>query len=424
LPVNKTVGSAVIGGTVLQDGMLHVVVKASPENSMLQQIILLVEGAQMQKAPIQQVADTIAGVFTVIILTCAAVVFVLWMTLLKTDNVKENLIPEGMSDFNIAFTLAVSTLVVACPCAMGLATPTAIMVGTGVGAKFGVLIKGGEALENANKITTIVFDKTGTLTVGCPSVTGVYILSNTGAPRVQLYEGVDAAATGSVYHIDTKGDIDTVTAAAETSLEFFNFEQLMWLTGCAEVSSEHVLGRAIVQHASDQAGMAALVEPAEMKAVTGKGVECTIRGVKVHIGSLSYLQETNIANSDNQDFIALAEKIQGTGAIVIFVAIDGVMCSFMQLADSARPESKSTVKALQDKGISVWMVTGDNRRTAVFMGALVGIPEDYIIAGALPNTKIEHVKKLQMTQVVGFVGDGINDGEYFIYCLYLIILCR
>jgi Cu+-exporting ATPase len=414
LPVNKTIGSAVIGGTVLQDGMIHVVVKAAPENSMLQQIIHLVEGAQMQKAPIQQVADAIAGVFTIIIVSLAIMVFVLWMSLLETESLSDKHLPADMSNFNLAFTLAVSTLVVACPCAMGLATPTAIMVGTGVGAKFGVLIKGGEALENANRISTVVFDKTGTLTVGCPSVTGVYILSNTGAPRVQLYEGTDTDNTGRVFDIHANGIIDKDSKGSEappTSDEFYDFLRLMWLTGCAEVSSEHVLGRAIVQHASDVPGMPSLREPEEMKAITGKGVECTINDVKVLIGSLSYLQQENVKHSDNNSFVSLAENIQGTGAIVIFVAMDGVMCSFMQLADSARPESKDTVKALQDRGIAVWMVTGDNIRTANSMGAVVGIPEDHIIAGALPNTKIDHVKKLQMGQVVGFVGDGINDGK-------------
>jgi Cu+-exporting ATPase len=298
---------------------------------------------------------------------------------------------------------------------MGLATPTAIMVGTGVGAKIGVLIKGGEALENANRIATVVFDKTGTLTVGCPSVTGVYILNSTGAPHVQLFEGVDLTDTGGLLDIDNRGLIDKASATPtppSMARDYFDFMRLMWLTGCAEISSEHVLGRAIVQHASDMTGMPDLLEPEEMKAITGKGVECTVDGVKVHIGSLSYLQEENLTHSQNRDFIALAESIQGTGAIVIFVALDGVMCSFMQLADSPRPESRATVKALQDRGIAVWMVTGDNYRTANFMGGVVGIPEDHIIAGALPNTKIDHVKMLQETQVVGFVGDGINDGEF------------
>lgn len=413
LPVNKTVGSGVIGGTVLQDGMLHVVVKASPENSMLQQIIQLVEGAQMQKAPIQQVADAIAGVFTIIILSLAAIVFVLWMSLLESESLSDKHLPADMSNFNIAFTLGVSTLVVACPCAMGLATPTAIMVGTGVGAKFGVLIKGGEALENANRITTVVFDKTGTLTVGCPSVTGVYVLSNTGAPRVQVFEDSDPSKTGRMVNIGVNGAIDEVSASLNATStpenEFYDFTRLMWLAGCSEVSSEHVLGRAIVEHASDVPGIPPFREPEEMQAVTGKGVNCTLNNTRVLIGSLSYLQEENVKHSDNKDFIALAERIQGTGAIVIFVAIGGVMCSFMQLADSPRPESKHTVKALQDMGIAVWMVTGDNHRTANSMGAVVGIPADHIIAGALPNTKIDHVKKLQQDRVVGFVGDGIND---------------
>ena len=255
-----------------------------------------------------------------------------------------------------------------------------------MGAKFGVLIKGGEALETANKITTVVFDKTGTLTVGCPSVTGVYILNNVGAASVQLFEGFDSATTGELFDINVAGVIDRASGTGvppSLSHEYFDFLQLMWLTGCAELSSEHVLGRAIVQHASEQPGISALLEPEELTAITGKGIECVAQGVKVNVGSLSYLQEENVTHSKNRDFIALAENIQSTGAIVIFVAIDGVMCSFMQLADSARPEARPTVKALQDKGIAVWMVTGDNHRTANFMGGVVGIPEDHIIAGAL-----------------------------------------
>ena len=411
LPVFKSVGSSAIGGTILQDGTLHVMVKSSPENSVLQQIIQLVEGAQMDKAPIHQIADAIAGVFTMIIVALAVGVFLVWIILLETNNVQTQYLPEGMSNFNIAFTLAVSTLVVACPCAMGLATPTAIMVGTGVGAKLGVLIKGGEALEKANKISTVVFDKTGTLTVGCPSVTGVYILNNAGSPSVRVY---NKFSDGNVFNVKTSdGVIDYSTPCERDTCgpaDFFDFLQLIWLAGCAEVSSEHVLGRAIVEYATGLPMENKLREPEDMNAVTGKGVECIVDGLKVNIGSLSYLQGEEVAHSHNEVFINIAENIQGTGAIVIFMAVDNVMCSFIQLSDSARPEAKRTVEELHRRGISVWMVTGDNHRTAKYMGSVVGIPDDHIIAGALPNNKIEHVKKLQCAEVVGFVGDGINDG--------------
>jgi P-type Cu+ transporter len=181
MPVNKSVHDDVIGGTQLQEGVLHIKVRTVPEHSVLQQIIKLVENAQMEKAPIQQMADQIAGVFALIVISISLFVFVLWFTLLKFEIISREYLPPNLSDFVIAFTFSISSLVVACPCAMGLATPTAIMVcppplssssllngtqvGTGVGAKIGILIKGGEALETANKLTTIVFDKTGTLTM-------------------------------------------------------------------------------------------------------------------------------------------------------------------------------------------------------------------------------------------------------------------
>ena len=165
MPVTKTSGDDVIGGTQLLEGILHIKVRTIPENSVLQQIIKLVENAQMQKAPIQQTADQIAGKFALIVMIISILVFIIWYMLLTWNLISRQWLPKDLSDFVIAFTFSISTLVVACPCAMGLATPTAIMVGTGVGAKLGILIKGGEALETANKLTSIVFDKTGTLTM-------------------------------------------------------------------------------------------------------------------------------------------------------------------------------------------------------------------------------------------------------------------
>ena len=422
LPVNKTVGSQAIGGTILVDGMLHVLVKSAPESSMLQQIIQLVEHAQMEKAPIQQLADAIAGVFTLIIITCALVVFVLWMVLLETNSVSGSILPSGMSNFNIAFTLGVSTLVVACPCAMGLATPTAIMVGTGIGAKLGILLKGGDTLEKANKISAVVFDKTGTLTMGSPSVTGIVFLSLTGDSFVKIETTDGSDDNVSFCRVDSTGSTEADNNSSfQAEIEFSDRTKLLQLVGSAELSSEHVLGRAIVQFVQSHPDVPPLAEPDEMTAVTGKGLKCIVEGSTVLIGSLSYLQEENVKHSDSSSFAALAGKFQGKGAIVVFVAVDGIMCCFLQLADNARKESRATVHALQNNNIDVWMVTGDNQRTAEAMGAIVGIPVERIVAGALPNTKIDHVKKLQMEHTVGFVGDGINDGSDNICFIFMVL---
>ncbi|CAM9273959.1 unnamed protein product, partial [Ectocarpus fasciculatus] len=378
-PVFKKVGDRVIGGSVLKEGVVHVRVTETPEKCVLKQIITLVEHAQMKKAPLQQSADKIAGQFAIVVFALAVVVFVVWIILLMAGIVDiDDLLDDhdetspATSPFTTAFTFAISTLVVACPCAMGLATPTAIMVGTGVGAQLGVLIKSGEALETAHKVNAVMFDKTGTLTTGNPTVTRVI---NAGGWTLPVEN-----------------------------------EAMLWFAACAELNSEHILGRAVVQYATSISTMPELQQPKDFVATTGKGISCTVEDRAVIVGTLDFIRECNVEESLNNGLAQYSIESANDGCTTIYVATDGVLQGLIELSDPPRQESKATVAALRNAGIDVWMVTGDDHSTAKSIGRQVGILPHKIIAKALPSTKIKHVKQLQSKGfTVGFVGDGIND---------------
>jgi len=346
MPVSKETGDPVTGGTMNESGSFVMRAERVGRDTALAQIVALVEHAQGSKAPIQRVADRVTGWFVPAVLGIAAVTFVAWMLLGPEPSLP------------MALSTAIAVLIIACPCAMGLATPTAILVGTGAGAEHGILIRDGAALEGAERVTAVVLDKTGTITRGAPEVTLVH-------PE----EGIDPA--------DLLG-----TAAA------------------AERGSEHPLGEAIVRRAEAD-GM----EPATASAFTavgGRGVRAEIAGSSVLVGTRAFLAESGVGVRED----AVPDGI-GTP---VFVARDGHFIGVLELADALKPSSRDAVRRLDEAGLDVWMISGDRRATAVAVGAEVGIGADRILADVLPAEKAARVQALQAQgEVVAMVGDGIND---------------
>jgi len=352
VPVEKKSGDAIFGSTMNTTGALTFRATKVGKDTALQQIVRLVQEAQGNKAPIARLADTISGYFTPVVLGIALVTFVVWYFVAPADT-----------RLSMALLTFVSVLIIACPCALGLATPTAIMVGTGRGAEHGILIKGGEALETAHKLTAIILDKTGTITQGKPALT----------------------------------DVRALPGIAEADL--------VRLAASAERRSEHPLAAAIVQGA--KARGLTLAEPTAFKAVVGNGIEATVDGRPVLVGKRGLLDDRGM---DTSALDALAGELAAAGKTPMYVAIDGTPAGLIAVADGVKPESKAAIEQMQKMGLRVAMITGDNARTAAAVAKEVGIAPDLVFAEVLPANKADHVKKLQAEGlVVGMVGDGIND---------------
>jgi Cu+-exporting ATPase len=348
LPVNKTTGSNVIGATVNKQGRLIIEATHVGVQTALAQIVRLVEQAQGSKAPIQRVADQVSGVFVPIVLTLAALTFLGWLVI-------------GQVGFTTAMIHAVAVLVIACPCALGLATPTAVMVGTGKGAEMGILFKNSEALENAHRLNIVALDKTGTITKGEPSVTDILPLNG--------------------YEVD----------------------ELLRLTASAERASEHPLAQAVVKAAQDK-GMN-LSQLQAFEAESGRGVRAVVDGKTILVGSLRYLREqgVDVANVETQ-----VSALQQNARTVVASAVDNVAVGVLGIADTVKESSRDAVKALRNIGLEVVMITGDNEKTAQAIAREVGI--ERVLADVLPGQKADAVKSLQAGgKLVGMVGDGIND---------------
>jgi Cu+-exporting ATPase len=350
LPVEKKSGDEVFGATINKTGAFQFRATKVGKDTALQQIVKLVQDAQGSKPPIAKLADTISGIFTPIVISIAIAAFVIWFVAAS---------PEVR--FTMALVNFVSVLIIACPCALGLATPTAIMVGTGRGAENGILIKGGDSLETAHKLNAIVLDKTGTITKGEPSLT------------------------------------DVVPADGFSESEFLK------TVASAEKSSEHPLAAAIARGAADRNLAFEKVE--SFNALEGRGIEAKVSGKSLLLGNLRLMNERKIELNGAQN---TAEKLAGEGKTPMFAAIDGRYAGIVAVADTIKPESKEAISALQNLGLEVVMITGDNRRTAEAVAAQVGIKR--VLAEVLPEGKAAEIKKLQAEKkLVAMVGDGIND---------------
>lgn len=348
MPVDKTAGDKVYAATLNTTGAIRFRAEKIGSDTALAQIIKLVEDAQGSKAPIAKMADIVSGYFVPVVCAIALLAGIAWFF-------------GSGGDLKFALTIFISILVIACPCALGLATPTAIMVGTGKGAENGILIKGGEALETAHKINTIVFDKTGTITEGKPAVT-------------------DIRTTGS-----------------------YTPDQLLQLAASAEVNSEHPLGQAIVSCAREK-GLE-LLTTERFESITGRGIDAQTGGKDILAGNRKLMTDRGVALTELE---AVADQLAGEGKTPMFIAAAGVLAGIVAVADVVKPNSRSAIASLHRQGIEVAMITGDNRKTAESIARQVGI--DRILAEVLPQDKASEVSKLQSEgRIVAMVGDGIND---------------
>ncbi|MGF1568376.1 MAG: heavy metal translocating P-type ATPase [Nodosilinea sp.] len=348
VPVHKTVGDEVIGATLNKTGSFKFRTTRVGKDTFLAQIVKLVQQAQGSKAPIQQLADRVTAWFVPAVIAIAITTFIVWYNL--------------MGNVTMALITTVGVLIIACPCALGLATPTSIMVGTGKGAENGILIKGADSLELAHKIQTIVLDKTGTITQGRPTVTD-YVTINGTATELRLLQ----------------------------------------LAGSLERNSEHPLAEAVAQYA--QAQGATLTDAKNFEAVAGSGVQGLVEGRRVQIGTHRWMQELGIATDRLQ---AEWDRLESLGRTVVWLAVDGRVEALMAIADAVKPSSAAAIATLQRMGLEVVMLTGDNRRTAEAIAREVGITR--LFAEVRPDQKSAQVERLQREgKVVAMVGDGIND---------------
>jgi P-type Cu+ transporter len=374
LPVDKKPGDEIIGATINKQGLLKFEATRVGAQTALAQIIRLVEEAQGSKAPIQRLVDRVSGVFVPVVIVIAALTFLAWFFI-------------GGVGFTQSMIFMVAVLVIACPCALGLATPTAIMVGTGKGAELGILFKNSEALERAHELSTIVLDKTGTITRGQPSVTDVELVD------ARLTAGRPSLSPASV---DGKG--------AES--------RLLELAASAERGSEHPLGQAIVQ-AAHEAGLSP-AEPEFFEAIAGKGVAATVGGCEVLVGTRRLLEERDVALDGLEEPLRRLEEEAKTAMLV---AHDGKALGVVAVADTLKEGSVEAIRQMQDLGLEVVMITGDNRSTAhavagqlAHAGGSNGRGPLRVLAEVLPGDKAAQVRALQEEgRIVGMVGDGIND---------------
>lgn len=348
LPVEKNVGSNVVGASINKNGFIKYKATKVGKDTALSQIIKLVEDAQGSKAPIAKMADIISGYFVPVVISLALLSGLGWYFL-------------GGKSVMFSLTIFISVLVIACPCALGLATPTAIMVGTGKGAENGVLIKSGEALETAYKIKTIVFDKTGTITEGKPKLTDIII----------------------------QGE--------------FTEEYILAISASAEKASEHPLGEAIVQEATNR--KLSLYDISNFRAISGHGIEADIDNKNVSLGNKKLMKEKDLNLGDLEE---KAKILAEEGKTPMYIAIDNQVVAVIAVADTVKSSSKEAIEKLHNMGIQVAMITGDNKRTAEAIAKQVGI--DIVLAEVLPEDKAKEVSKLQKDGIkVAMVGDGIND---------------
>jgi Cu+-exporting ATPase len=346
IPVEKSVGTKVIGGTINKTGSFQFEISAIGDNSVLGQIIKMVEEAQGSKAPIQNLADKVAAIFVPAVIVIAAITFILWI------------ITGG--GFNSALINFVAVLIIACPCALGLATPTAIMVGTGKGARSGILIKNGESLEISHKITTVILDKTGTITKGEPHVSEI------------IFDGI-------------------------------NEDRIIQIAASVENKSEHPIAKAVVNYARSK--NIPLLETASFKSITGKGIISTLNGNTIVVGNKKLMQDYSIANDR---LTKKTDELLSKGKTLVYVGIDKILKGVIAIDDPVKNSSKEAIRELKEMGIKTVMITGDNKKTAEIIADNVEV--DSFEAEVMPDEKAKAVSKYQKgNETVAMVGDGIND---------------
>jgi Cu+-exporting ATPase len=347
MPVVKNIGQRVIGGCVNGNGMLKIRVTAVGMDTVLAGIVHMVDQAQSAKLPIQKQVDKISAIFVPAVMGVSALTFIGWMAL--------------GAPFAVAFGNAITVLLIACPCALGLATPAAIMVGTGQAAKKGIYIRNGESLEVAAKLNVIVFDKTGTITEGKPKVSDLLNLSN------------------------------------------FTNQTLIELAASAENNSEHFLGKAIVDYARDQG--ITLKESSYFRSETGRGIAAEVNGKKLLLGNRAWLEEQKISVSS---LVSAAGHFADQGKTPVYMAVDNKESAVFGIADKPKADAKQAIAKLHQMGIETLMVTGDTEKTAHYIAAKVGIEK--VIANAKPEQKLAIIEQLKSEgKQVGMIGDGIND---------------
>jgi Cu+-exporting ATPase len=352
VPVEKRAGDTVLGATINGTGAVRFRATRVGGDTALQQIVRLVREAQGGKAPIARLADRISGVFTPAVLVVAAVTFIVWFVVSPVET-----------RLNMALLASVSVLIIACPCALGLATPTAIMVGTGRGAEKGILIRSGEALETAHAVSAVILDKTGTITRGKPALT-------------------DVRAVGEMEE-----------------------NELLRLAASAERMSEHALAGAVVDGAAARGVQ--LTDGTGFRAEVGRGVRAAVEGRAVIVGKKRMLEESGV---DAGELEAIAAELSAAGRTPVHVAVDGRAAGVLGVADTVKPTSRAAVERLRAMGLRVAMITGDNAQTAAAVAAEVGIDPGQVFAEVLPGEKAEHVARMQGEGLtVAMVGDGIND---------------
>ncbi|WP_438311540.1 heavy metal translocating P-type ATPase [Sporosarcina sp. FA9] len=349
LPIDKVPGDSVIGATINRNGSLQIKATKVGKDTALAQIVKVVEEAQGSKADIQRLADRISGVFVPIVVVIAVATFFIWYFAVTPGDFRSALIPT------------ISILVIACPCALGLATPTSIMAGSGRAAEMGLLFKGGEHLENTRSIDTVVLDKTGTVTKGQPALTDI-----------------------------------TVTAG-------FTKDEVLQLAAAAENQSEHPLAQAIVKGAKEK-GLS-LLEVTDFEALPGYGIQANVSGKVVLVGTRRLMNERGIEILDSE---VLMEKLESDGKTAMLIAVDNKLAGVVAVADTVKETSKEAIARMRELGLDVIMLTGDNQRTAEAIARQVGLT--HVIAEVLPEQKSDEIKKLQdQGKKVAMVGDGIND---------------
>jgi Cu2+-exporting ATPase len=402
VPVVRQTGDRVIGGTLNQSGTIAIVATQTGDDTTLSQIVALVEAAQTRKAPVQKIADTVAGYFTYGVLTASLLTFLFWYFfgtdiwsgvlapippmahMMGGDMIPEH-IPINLQNTKIlvSLKLAIAVMVVACPCALGLATPTAILVGTGIGAERGLLIKGGDVLEKVHQLDTVVFDKTGTLTTGNPKITDCLVITAENGENLPL------------------------------NLPVIDSQSLLQLAAAVESGTHHPLAKAISQAASEQE--LSIPHATDFHTEPGLGVSGVVAGNKVFLGNWDWLNQQGIAIGDLAQ--QLAQQLATQGKTVIGVAVAQTLVGLIAVSDTLRPDAKTTVENLRRMGLRVMLLSGDRLEAVHAIAQQLGMDSDDVMAGILPAQKAKAIQSLQGRDsnteqkfaVVAMVGDGIND---------------